>query len=151
MFYRCILHDNITALLTITHCVAYKSELQHCIHVCNSSFFACLCLCFGGLHCAPECTAYFYWHVLHLVFAGNYRSPWHGTDRKWEGGGWGAPPHFFFELIVFFLVGFVGPMFGYFRDACTLSIFGWLMPVWFGWSVFILCLLFNDVECTAFW
>ena len=44
MFYRCILGDNITALLTIKHRVAYKSELQHCIHVCTSSFFACLLL-----------------------------------------------------------------------------------------------------------
>ena len=61
-------------------------------------FLRVFAICFGGLHCAPECTAYFYRPVLHLVFAGTYCSPWHGTDRKWEGG-W-APP-FFFELIVF--------------------------------------------------
>ena len=43
MFYRCILRDNITALLILPHCIVYKSELQLCIHVCTSSFFACPC------------------------------------------------------------------------------------------------------------
>ena len=54
MFYTCILRDNITALLTLPHCLSYKSELQQCI---TSSFFACLCYMLrrsalrNGMHC----------------------------------------------------------------------------------------------------
>ena len=111
-------------------------------------FLRVFAICFGGLHCAPECTAYFYRSVLHLVFAGTYCSPWHGTNRKWEGGS--GPPPLFFWTYCFFLVGFVGPVFGYFRDACTLSIFGCLVPVSFGWSVFIPCMFFMTWSALLF-
>ena len=100
MFYRCILRDNITSLITLTHCVAYKSELQHCIHVCTSSFFACLLLyasavCIAhrnALHTSTDPYCILFLPVLIAV---------PGTRRIEMRGGVGEGPIFFSNLLFF--------------------------------------------------